>query len=175
MDASELVTVGRVLAVHGVRGWVKVFSHTEPKEQIFQYRPWYLLTATGPQRFDLAEGRPLGKGLIASLAGVKDRNAAMEFLVGREIAVPQSALPTSGNGTWYWRDLMGLRVRNRQGQDLGVLVEMLETGANDVMRVLGDAASIDERERLLPWAPNDVVLDVKPVEGVLYVDWDADF
>lgn len=171
----ELVTVGRVLAVHGVRGWVKIYSHTEPKEQIFHYRPWYLLTQAGPEPRDLAEGRPQGKGLVALLEGVKDRNAAMEMLVGREIAVPKSVLPASGGDTWYWRDLIGLRVVNKQGQDLGVIAEMLETGANDVMRVLGDAASVDERERLLPWAPDDVVLEVKPVEGKLHVDWDADF
>lgn len=176
MSAPELVTVGRILSVYGVKGWVKVFSYTDPKEQIFHYRPWYLLTPTGTKRLmPSIEGKTHGKGLIVKVEGVADRTAAEQTLVGCEIAVPQDVLPRSDGDTWYWRDLIGLRVLNEQDQDLGKIVEMLETGANDVMCLRGDEHSIDDRERLLPWAPGEVVKDVDLANAVLRVDWDADF
>jgi 16S rRNA processing protein RimM len=171
----ELVTVGRILSVYGVKGWVKVFSHTDPKEQIFHYDPWYLLSAAGPQKVRLLQGKPQGKGLIACLEGVTDRNGALQMLVGKDVAVPQAVLPKSDGHTFFWRDLVGLRVINRKDEDLGTVVEMLETGANDVMRLVGDDRSIDGRERLLPWVLDEVVLEVDLVNALLRVDWDADF
>lgn len=171
----ELVTVGRILAVYGVKGWVKIFSHTDPKEQIFRYLPWYLLDVGGARQVRLLEGKEHGKGLIACIDGVTDRDGALAELVGKEVAVAQAVLPKSQGDTFYWRDLVGLRVINTKDEDLGVIVEMLETGANDVMRLQGDDKSIDGRERLLPWAPDEVVLEVSLADAVLRVDWDADF
>lgn len=175
MASPELVKVGRILSVYGLKGWVKVFSHTDPKQQIFNYQPWYLLTPAGAKRVELQRGKPHGKGLVAHIEGITDRNAAMEALVGHDIAVPQEVLPKSEGNTFYWRDLIGLRVVNQQQQDLGKIAEMLETGANDVMRLEGDEHSIDGRERLLPWAPDEVVLEVDLEGAVLRVDWDAEF
>lgn len=171
----ELVTVGRILSVYGVKGWVKVFSYTDPKEQIFRYLPWFLLGADGAQEITLLEGKPHAKGLVALIDGVADRDAALAGLVGKEVAVLQSVLPKSHGDTFYWRDLVGLRVINEKDEDLGLIVEMLETGANDVMRLQGDDQSVDERERLLPWAPDEVVMEVNLADGKLRVDWDAEF
>lgn len=171
----ELVTVGRILSVYGVKGWVKVFSYTDPKEQIFRYQPWYLVDGADARVITLSDGKPHGKGLVALVEGVNDRDAALAGLVGKEVAVPQAVLPKSQGDTFYWRDLIGLRVINVKDEDLGVIVEMLETGANDVMRLQGDDQSVDGRERLLPWAPQEVVQQVDLAGGTLRVDWDADF
>ena len=76
---------------------------------------------------------------------------------------------------FYWRDLIGLRVCHKDGRDLGKLTSMMETGANDVLVVRGDGSSIDTRERLIPWLPDDVVLNVDTAAGVITVDWDTEF
>ena len=96
-------------------------------------------------------------------------------LVGQDIGIPRDLLPQSGGGEYYWRDLIGLRVFHSEGADFGKVVRMLETGANDVVVVRGDSKSLDRRERLIPWQPDDVITDVNLAEGRMTVDWDPDF
>ncbi len=176
MAKAELVTVGRVLAVYGVKGWVKIYSHTQPMDGIFRYQPCYLLKKRqAPQLLQLSQGKRHGKGLIAHFQGIDDRDVAQQQLVGHDLAVPADVLPQSGGDTWYWRDLIGLRVINQADEDLGVVQRMLETGANDVMQLQGDAQSVDQQQRLLPWLPDQIVIDVDLQGGIIRVDWDADF
>lgn len=172
---DQALVVGRIITVHGVQGWVKVFSHTDPMENIFQYQPWHLLEDGVWKAVKLTGQRRQGKGLVACLDGFTDRDRAQRELVGRDIAVPRELLPESGDGEYYWRDLIGLRVKLDDGRDLGRVTTMLETGANDVLVVRGDDDSLDQRERLLPWTPGDVVLDVALERGELRVDWDPEF
>lgn len=172
---SDLLVVGRVVGVHGIRGWVKVLSWTDPRENVFEYRPWYLKGDRGWEPVELTGGRTQGKGLVAHLAGETDRERARERFVGREIAIPRDALPSLEEGEFYWRDLIGLRVRTEAGQDLGKVVSLLETGANDVLVVRGDGDSIDTRERLLPWVPDEYILEVNLDAGQMLVDWDPEF
>lgn len=172
---DDALLVGRITAAHGIKGWVKVASFTDPKENIFGYGPWYLRGADGWQAVKLTNWRPQGKGLVARIDGCSDRTLAETTQVGREIAVPRTVLPAPEDGEYYWRDLMGLRVCLVDGRDLGVLREMMETGANDVMIVRGDANSIDRGERLIPWLMDQVVLRVDLAAGRVEVDWDPDF
>ena len=172
--SSELEVVGRILGVHGVQGWVKVFSHTDPRENIQHYLPWHLKQGGQWKPVKITGFRPQGKGLIAQLDGVTDRNMAAA-LVGQDIGVPRDLLPRSGGGEYYWRDLIGLRVFHKDGADFGKVATMLETGANDVIVVRGDSKSLDRRERLIPWLPDDVVTDVDLAEGRMTVDWDPEF
>lgn len=172
---TDAVVVGRILGVHGIRGWVKVYSWTDPRENIFDYQPWYLKGESGWEAVEVTAGRTQGKGLVAQLAGEGDRDRAQERFVGREIAIPRSALPKLTEGEFYWRDLIGLRVRTRDGQDLGRIATLLETGANDVLVVRGDSDSVDTRERLLPWVPDEYVLEVDLDTGQMVVDWDPEF
>ncbi len=163
-SASRLVVLGQVNGLHGVRGWVKVYSHTRPRENIFSYSPWEL----GGRLFKLEQGQLRGKGLIAKLEGVETRDQAADLL-SLEIRVPRERLPPISKDEYYWTDLQGLRVINREGVELGRVDHLLETGANDVMVVRG------ERERLLPWVFDHVVLEVNLEQGLVRVDWDADF
>ena len=177
--SSELEVVGRILGVHGVQGWVKVFSNTDPRENIQHYQPWHLKQGCSRSGGEwkpvkVIGFRPQGKGLIAQLEGVTDRNMAAA-LVGQDIGIPRDLLPQSGGGEYYWRDLIGLRVFHSEGADFGKVVRMLETGANDVVVVRGDSKSLDRRERLIPWQPDDVITDVNLAEGRMTVDWDPDF
>lgn len=175
LAADEVLVVGRILGVHGVRGWVKVYSHTHPMENILDYRPWYLERDGEWEEVAVNDGRRHGKGLIAHLGDCPDRDQAQTQYVGRRIAIPRDALPELDEGDYYWRELMGLRVCLEDGRDLGAVAALMETGANDVLVVRGDAHSLDRRERLIPWIPEQVVRRVDRRAATLTVDWDPDF
>lgn len=175
MTPDQMLVVGRINAVHGVKGWVKVYSFTDPMENIFDYQPWCLRQGDAWVPIKLSGYRRQGKGLVVGLEGVEDRDQAQRQLVGREIGVPHDRVPAAGAGEFYWRDLIGLRVKLGDGRDLGRVETLLETGANDVLVVRGDAGSIDQRERLVPWIPDQVILDVALDAGEMRVDWDPEF
>lgn len=168
-DERRFVTLGRVSGAYGIRGWVKVHSDTSPRDNILGYSPWHLVRGAGREVWQVSGGRQQGKGLVAKLAGCDDRDAA-EALVGAEISIPRDQLPaTTEPGEFYWADLVGLRVRTQDGIDLGRIVRLFETGANDVIVVQGD------RERLVPYLWGHVVRAVDLEAGVMRVDWDPEF
>ena len=170
MSGSEkFVLLGKVVGVHGIRGELKLESYTEPRTQIFRYMPWRMKSAAGEKTIDGCHGRAQGKGIVAELPGVTDRDAAMA-LVGTEIWVARSALPKAKPGEYYWCDLEGLEVVTVEGRSLGTVSHLIATGANDVL-VAKDA----ERERLIPFLVGQFVTEVDLEIGRITVDWDVDF
>ena len=166
---QRMITVGRLHGAFGVRGELKLESFTDPAQAIGRYQPWQLRDARGNTRScDSVHVRVGGKGLIATIPGIEDRDAA-DALHGTEVLVPRSALPPPAPGEYYWVDLEGLRVVNAEGVDFGRVSHLFATGANDVLVVQG------ERERMLPFVQPDVVRAVDFDAGVVTVDWDADF
>ena len=161
------VVLGRISGLYGVQGMVKVFSYTENRDGILDYAPWYLGAEHRPVA--VLDGRLQGAGVVALLEGVRDREQA-RLLIGQEIAVPAQALPALEEGEYYWSQLLGLAVENREGQRLGEAAGFLETGANDVLLVR-DAAG---REHLIPWS-DGAILAVERVQGRILVDWQADW
>jgi len=166
--APRLVTLGRIAGVYGVRGWIKVMSATEPPEAILDYSEWRLGSGDKWRTMAVTEGRIHGKGVLAHLAECDDRDAA-RALIGAEIAVPRSEMPDPGPGRFYWADLQGLAVHTTTGVELGVVDHLMETGANDVLVVVG------ERERLIPYVWEKIVKAVDLDQGVIVVDWDPEF
>lgn len=164
---DQHIIVGRIAGLFGVRGWVKVFSHTQPLDNILSYTPWLLLRDGHCTPVKPLAGRVHGKGIVAQLEGCDDRDAAAA-LVGCDIAIERSQLPRAGTGEFYWADLIGLKVVTLDGVELGVVDHLLETGANDVVVVQG------ERERLLPYV-DQVIREVDLDGGLMRVDWDPDF
>jgi 16S rRNA processing protein RimM len=165
---NRRVILGRIAGVHGVLGWVKVLSYTEPPENILAYPNWHLLSAGGPRVVAVTAGRSQGSRVLAQLENVSDRDEAAA-LVGADVAVMRTELPATADGEYYWSDLEGLRVCNLTGEMLGTVARLFATGANDVMVVSGD------RERLLPFVHGDVVKEVDFVNREIRVDWDAEF
>lgn len=159
------VIVGRLAGVYGVKGWLRVQSFTEPAENILKYLPW---DVEGVGQVKVSQGKLHGKGLIAHLVGIDDRDEAAK-LIGREIRVERTALPALDDGDYYWSDLIGLDVVNTQGEALGRIARMVETGAHDVMVLEG------ERERLVPYAKGRVVQEVDLPARRVVVDWDTDY
>lgn len=161
------VVVGRVSGVYGVKGWVRVFSFTDPPENILNYGPWSLGDGV-PEEFRVEASAVHGRSIVAHLDGIDDRDVARR-LIGAVISVPRDRFSSAGPEEYYWSDLIGLQVINADGAPLGTVAELLETGSNDVLVVQGD------RRRLLPFVHGDVVREVDLGQGVIRVDWDPDF
>ncbi len=163
-----LVIMGKVSGLYGVKGWVKVFSDTRPRENILRYSPWYLYQYEDWVRHAPYQGRRHGKTLVTRLAGCDDRDQAAGLL-GAVIAVPREQLPETADDEYYWLDLEGLSVTTVAGVSLGTVSHLFSTGANDVVVVKGD------KERMIPFAQPDVVTSVDLDSGTMTVDWDPDF
>ena len=177
--ANEKLIVGRISGVYGVKGWVKVYSETDPREGIADYNPWYIKQGSHGKvewrEIRLEQGRRQAKTVIAKLDGVDDRDTAMQ-LTGALIAISPDQLQALSEDEFYWRDLIGLRVINREGIELGRVQRLMETGANDVLVVSEDqSARQGGREHLVPWTPGHAVLEVDLEQGRILVDWDEDF
>ena len=164
-----MIQVGKVHGAFGVRGEVKLESFTEPRNAIFRYQPWVLRDARGVEReCEGAKGRETPKGVVATVPGIDDRDAA-EAARGLDVFVPRDALPPPRPGEYYWVDLEGLRVRNVEGADFGVVSHLFSTGANDVLVAHGD------RERMIPFVLPDYIVSIDFDAGLVTVDWDPEF
>lgn len=172
--SDELIVVGKVSTVYGVKGWVKLYSFTEPLSNLLDYAELYIKRGEQWQPITITEGRPHGKSLVAALEGVADREQA-RALTGCELAVSRSELPDLPEDEFYWHQLEGLRVLTEDQQLLGVVDHMMATGANDVMAVSPCEGSIDQNERLLPYVPGVYVKTVNLDDGTIVVDWDPAF
>ncbi|OAI14254.1 MULTISPECIES: ribosome maturation factor RimM [Methylomonas] len=169
MSAEEYLSVGQISGVFGIKGWVKVFSYTDPRENILAYSPWCLRKNDQIREFKVLAGRRQGAAVVAELEDLDDRDAAMA-LMGSEILIRRQQLPEPADGEYYWTDLIGLRVVNQAAMELGVVDHLLETGANDVVVV-----SDGQQERLIPFLMGQTILKVDTEKGCILVDWDADF
>jgi 16S rRNA processing protein RimM len=172
-SADELIVLGKITSVHGVRGEVKVYSFTDPIDNLLDYRRWTLRRGDEWRQAELVGGRLQGRVLVAKLRGVDDRDEA-RALADFDILIPLAQLPRLDEGEYYWHQLEGLRVIDQAGRLLGRVDHLLETGANDVLVVRACAGSLDDRERLLPYT-EQCVLRVDLAAGEMQVDWDADF
>ncbi|PSF10644.1 ribosome maturation factor RimM [Marinobacter fuscus] len=173
-QTSQETVIGRITSVFGVKGWLKVFSYTDPKEGILDYRDWTLLLDGKRIPIKLEDGRRQGQGIVVRLKGIDDRDLARSYC-GAEIRVPTEQLPELPEGEFYWHQLEGLEVITIGGECLGKVHHLLETGSNDVLVVRATPASIDQRERLIPYLPDQVVRDVDLPASRLVVEWDPEF
>lgn len=198
-ESSEKLIVGRITGVYGIQGWLKIFSYTDPMEAIVDYSPWYIRAENRKNApwttVKLKAGKRHAKTVIARLEGCNDCDTAMSY-IGNEISIKLEQLEDlKGKDEYYWRDLLGLRVINQQGIELGRVKNLLETGANDVLVVASEdevaeaavekaasegvvetaAAENRHKEHLIPWTMHNAIIAVDIEQGVIEVDWDADF
>lgn len=183
--AGDKVIIGRLHGPHGIKGWNKLQAFTETPDNIADYKQWFIKPSQGRgaqgdwQAVEWDELRWQGKRLVVRLQGSTDRNRAEE-LAGHDIAVSEDQLPTLEQGEYYWHQLQGLQVVVEQDSKqvlLGVVSDMLETGANDVLVVRGKGVegALDKQERLIPWLPGDVIEYVDLERGCILVQWDPEF
>lgn len=159
--------MGRVAAPYAVRGWIKVQTFTQHLDSLLDYPIWHLGKAGKWQAYNVLEAKVHGSSVVAQLAGIDDRNAA-EAATGMEIAVAREELPPAEDNEFYWDDLVGLTVVNTQGETLGKVTGLLETGAHDVLKVSG------EKEHLIPFV-EAIAREVDLEAGRIVVDWGSDW
>ncbi len=159
-----MVVMGRVRAPHGLKGWIKIQPFTQEIEGLLDYPEWWLGGEGQWQQHRVAESAVHGSMVVARLDGFVDRDAAAG-LRGRDVAVPRAALPENREGEFYWNDLLGMEVSDRNASKLGLVAKILETGANTVLVVQGD------KELLVPFI-QDVVVNVDLKARQLVVDWE---
>ncbi|MDG5498255.1 ribosome maturation factor RimM [Marinobacter sp. BGYM27] len=173
-DSSQETVIGRITSVFGVKGWLKVYSFTDPIEGIMNYPHWRINQNGKQVSVEVEESRRHGPGIVVRLKGVNDRDLARTFC-GFDILVSRDSFPELPEGEYYWHQLEGLRVETPDGQLLGVVKQLLETGSNDVLVVKPVAGSLDDRERLLPYRPDEVITKVDVDAGLIVADWDLEF
>jgi 16S rRNA processing protein RimM len=159
--------LGRIESAAGVRGWLKVRSYTDPPENLLRHPVWVLCGRDGKRTaYTVAESANDGRWLRARFEGIEDRDAA-QLLRGLDIEVARSALPPTAAGEYYRDDLIGLKVRDRGGRELGQVSHFIEAPASAVMVVRG------AREHWVPALPR-YLLRVDLERGEIEVDWPED-
>ncbi len=133
----EWVELGRLGAPYGIKGWLHIESHTDPKQALLKYRDWTLKFASGERSARrLAEGRVHGEGLVGRIEGVADRNAAA-LLTGARIEVQREHLPAPKKNEYYQADLVGMKVGNLEGAALGTVSHFVDSPTGSLMVIVG--------------------------------------
>ena len=169
--SEEFIPVGKISGAFGVKGWVKVFSFTEPRANILQYSPLYLSRQGEGMEIKLSGGHVQGKGVVMGISNVTDRDQ-VQPLIGAELAIRKDQLEPAADDEFYWADLIGLKVENLEGDALGQVDHLLETGANDVLVVKADD---QDKDRLIPFVLDEVVKQVDLEQQWIQVDWGKDY
>ncbi len=169
----DIVVVGKLAGSYGIKGWLHLRSYTSPPENLLSYDRWHLQMpgAAAWQPITDMQCRAHKKGFIVKLAGVDEPEQALT-LRGALLGVPAEVLaPLQDPDEFYWRDLLGCEVRDTAGRSLGVVQQLLETGANDVLCVqpAGGGSQV-----LIPFA-EPYVLKVMHEEQQILVDWQPDW
>jgi 16S rRNA processing protein RimM len=183
LEAAELpadaIEVGRIADAWGIKGWFKVLPYSADPEALFSSKLWFLLPSDrgakaflGAAKLSLKEIKNHSDSLVANAVGVDDRNAA-ETLRGCRIFIARSTFPAAAQDEYYWVDLIGLDVVNREGIPLGVVRELLSTGPQTVL-VIEYSEDDKQQERMIPFV-SVYIDDVNIAERRIRVDWQADY
>jgi 16S rRNA processing protein RimM len=164
---ENLVIIGKIISAYGIKGWVKIRPFTETAKSFIQYKKQFLSKNQKDWNcIQIEKMKIQGQDVVADL-GFENRDQAIESK-GQILAVDRQQLPQLEENEYYWDDLIGLNVFDMQHNDLGKVIELIETGANDVLVVSG------EKERLIPYIPQ-VIVKIDLTEKRIEVDWDKEF
>ena len=166
-EVNDLVVMGRIVAPYGVFGWLKIIPDTEIFDTLLDYKTWWIGKDNDWCELKVESAKIHNDVLVVKLQGIDERDGAFACK-GKQVAVPRVSLPKLKKDEYYWSDLIGLSVKNLQEVDFGKITDVLETGANDVIVVMG------EKERLIPFTAQ-TVLEVILQDGTMLVDWESEF
>lgn len=176
----DAVEVAGVVDAWGVKGWLKLKPHSPEPQALYSSKRWYLIPKSdplqpepGPVRVSVRQVREHSDMVVALLEGVDDRSAA-EALRGARILVPRSSFPTPGADEYYWVDLLGLQVMNREGIELGRVVALHPTGPHSVLVLEYPSATGEPAQRMIPFVAA-FVDSVSLQERTIMVDWQPDY
>jgi 16S rRNA processing protein RimM len=171
---DDAVEVGRIVDAWGIKGGIKVLPFSSDPQALFSSRRWFLKPPEGargaavPSLLKVTDAREQGDVVVATVQEIADRNAA-EALKGARVFVSRASFPTAASDEFYWVDLIGLAVINREGQALGTVADLIDTGAHSVLRVHDG-----ETERLIPFVAA-YIDDVNLADKKITVDWGPDY
>jgi len=194
--AARYICVGQLGASYAVQGWVKLQSFTEPVDAILSYRPWYLIDANSAVKpvsgktamivdcqgnlqlktLQATSSKPHGRSFVVKFPGYDNPEQARE-LAGKYLYVRREQLAPLPAGEYYWIDLIGLQVENLAGDSLGVVTDLMETGANDVLVVKSASANANQQgseEILIPYVMDRYVKSIDLISNTMRVDWEID-
>ena len=180
---ADAIEVGRIADAWGIKGWFKVLPHSASPEALFSSKRWYLLPPDRPMKaampwtgallLKIKEAKDHSDSVVATSLDIVDRNAA-EALRGARVFVPRSSFPTAGQDEYYWVDLIGLDVFNREGDAMGQVKELLSTGPQTVLVLSYTDSQAKEAERMIPFVA--AFIDAVDLPGRrITVDWQADY
>lgn len=183
LEAAELpadaIEVGRILDAWGIKGWFKILPYSADPEALFSCKHWYLLpsekgvkTFEGVGSLHVKEVKLHSGTVVACAQDVLDRSVA-DSLRGARIFIPKSSFPVAQKDEYYWVDLIGLEVINREGQSLGCVAELLSTGPQTVL-VIQDPKKPKSEPRMIPFV-GQYIDDVSLPERRILVDWQLDY
>ncbi|KTD05691.1 ribosome maturation factor RimM [Fluoribacter gormanii] len=167
-NQENWIIIARFGRPHGVKGFVTVHSFTEPRDNVLKYENWHAFINNKWQPIKLLRAEVQNKSIIAQIEGYPERELVAQ-LTNIEIAVRQEQLEKLEPGEYYWHQLIGMNVINQQGKSFGKVIEIIPTGANDVLVVEGN------KRHLIPYLPGKFILDVDANQQLITVDWDMDF
>jgi len=180
---ADAIEVGRIADAWGIKGWFKVLPHSASPEALFSTKRWYLLPPERPMKaampwsgallLKIKEAKDHSDSVVATSLDIVDRNAA-EALRGARVFVPRSSFPTAGQDEYYWVDLIGLDVYNREGESMGQVKELLSTGPQTVLVLTYTDAEAKEAERMIPFVAAFIEAVDLPGRRIT-VDWQADY
>lgn len=168
-----MVVMGHVIGPFGVHGWIKISPYTEHIDGLMKYPLWWLSKDNQDwQKVHVISGHMNGQILTAKLKEYTDRTEA-STLKGMQIAIPRDYLPElseDGHDGYYWSDLIGTKVTNLKGEELGIVQGLIETGANDVLCIHNDTP----KEILIPFI-DQYIINVDLKLSLIIVDWNSDY
>ena len=169
-----MIVMGRVVGAQGILGWVKIKTYTDSVDNLADYPIWWLGNEKHPWCEITMEAFAVhSKGLVAKFPGSNDRTTAEKYQ-GLLVAVPRSSLPPQPEDEYYWSDLIGLTVVNLAGECLGVVDNLMDTGANQVLCVREYLSKKNQGELLIPFIAS-AIKQVNLTEKVIHVDWSVDW
>mgnify|MGYP001168726508 CR=1 FL=1 len=176
---ADAIEVGRIADAWGIKGWFKVLPYSAHPEALFSSKRWFLMPSergvaafSGVAQLSVKEAKQHSDSVVACVNGVDERSAA-EALRGSRIFISRSSFPTAAENEYYWVDLIGLDVLNRQDEALGVVRELLSTGAQTVL-VMEYQQEDKTCERMIPFV-SAYVDDVDLKARRIRVDWQLDY
>lgn len=185
---DDAIEVGRILDAWGVKGWLKILPHSTHPEALFSAKSWFLQAPdakfrpgfnafSGTVTVDVDEAKTHSDSVVALISGLDDRNVA-ESLRGCRIFLPRSSFPAASKDEYYWVDLIGLNVVNREGVALGCVRDLMTTGPHAVLCVeytaVRDDGSSATDERMIPFVA--AYVDAVDLAGkCITVDWQPDY
>lgn len=171
---GKLVVLGQFGKIHGLKGWLKLNSFTSPLENILDYPRLLAVVDQNRKTLKIDQFRRQPKGLLVHVDGYDDPESARQ-LTGVELSVVSDAMPELTAGEFYWHQLLGMKVVNQQAELFGQVSKLMETGANDVLVITPTEDSLDDRERLVPYLVDTVIVTVDLDGSTITVNWEADY